>query len=102
MHALCFQNESYEVVSIYNGVDNTKDPIRSNIMQHLLIVGGVHGWVGVGLLGLLLLVPHDHLHRLGPVLDLRLLLLSLVIFHSRGSLSLDVGQVLKRRHLDSN
>ena len=72
------------------------------LCTHLLIVGGVHGWVGVGLLGLLLLVPHDHLHRLGPADLCLLLLLSLVILHSGGSLSLDVGQVLERRHLDSN
>ena len=67
----------------------------------ILVVGGVHGRVGVGLLGLLFLVAHNHLHRLRPG-DLCLLLLSLVIVHSAGSLSFSVGQVLKRRHLDNN
>ena len=76
-------------------------PIYSVLGLDILIVGGVHGWVGVGLLRLLLLVAHNHLHCLGPG-DLRLLLLGLVIVHSCGSLSLNVGQVLERRHLDDN
>ena len=68
---------------------------------YILVVGGVHGWVGVRLLRLLFLVPHNHLHRLGPR-DLSLLLLSLVVVHSSRSLSFNVGQVLKSRHLDNN
>ena len=66
----------------------------------ILVVGGVHGWVGVRLLRLLFLA-HNHLHRLGPG-DLCLLLLSLVVVHSSRSLSFNVGQVLKCRHLDNN
>ena len=103
--ALCCQSELYKVNSVYNEVDNTKDPIWSPSAAsfvYILIVGGVHGWVGVRLLRLLFLVPHNHLHRLGPG-DLRPLLLSPVVIHSGGSLSfLYIGQVLQRRHLDSN
>ena len=102
--ALCFQSEEHKVKSVYNKVDNTKRPYPvpyAASFAFILIVGGVHGWVGVGLLCLLFLVPYNHLHRLRPG-DLRLLLLGLVIVHSRGSLSLNVGQVLERRHLDDN
>ena len=86
----------YPVSQQYNSIVTT-NKIR-------LVVCGVHRWVGVRLLGLLLLVSHNHLHRLRPRADLRLFLLShlLVVVQSCGVFRLNVGQVLKRRHLEGN